>query len=133
MATRVTLVPGDGIGPEVIGAARRAIDATGVPIEWDPREIGAGAFVRTGDPLPSATLDSIRANRVALKGPVDTPSASGMRSVNLALRRSLFAVVGVGLTALVIAVGALAAVPIPGITLLPFCIAEFARKQRQNA
>jgi isocitrate dehydrogenase (NAD+) len=89
MATRVTLVPGDGIGPEVIGAARRAIDATGVRIDWDPGEIGAGAFVRTGDPLPSATLDSMRANRVALKGPVETPPASGMRSVNLALRRTL--------------------------------------------
>src|SRR3989454_4715336 len=89
MAIRVTLVPGDGIGPEVIGAARRAIDATGVPIEWDPREIGAGAFVRTGDPLPSATLDSVRANRVALKGPVETPPASGVRSLNLALRRTL--------------------------------------------
>jgi isocitrate dehydrogenase (NAD+) len=89
MAIRVTIVPGDGIGPEVIGAARRAIDATGVRIEWDPREIGAGAFVRTGDPLPSATLDSVRANRVALKGPVETPPASGMRSVNLALRRTL--------------------------------------------
>ena len=89
MAIRVTLVPGDGIGPEVIGATRRAIDATGVPVEWDPQEIGARAFVRTGDPLPSATLDSIRANRVALKGPVETPPASGMRSVNLALRRTL--------------------------------------------
>src|SRR2546428_3455729 len=89
MAVRVTLVRGDGIGPEVIGAARRAIDATGVPIEWDPGECGAGAFVRTGDPWPSATLDSVRANRVALKGRVETPPASGMRSVNLALRRTL--------------------------------------------
>src|SRR5437763_7208634 len=89
MATRVTLVPGDGIGPGVSGATRRAIDATRVPIEWDPREIGAGAFVRTGDPLPITTLDSMRANRVALKGPVETPPASGMRSVNLALRRRL--------------------------------------------
>jgi isocitrate dehydrogenase (NAD+) len=89
MAIRVTLVPGDGIGPEVIGAARRAIDATAVRIEWDPQEIGAGAFVRTGDPLPNATLESIRTNRVALKGPVETPPASGMRSLNLALRRAL--------------------------------------------
>src|SRR3989442_5585756 len=89
MAIGVTLVRGEGMGPEVIGAARGAIDATGVRIEWDPREIGAGAFARTGDPLPSATLDSVRANRVALKGPVETPPASGMRSVNLALRRTL--------------------------------------------
>ena len=89
MATRVTIMPGDGIGPEVIGAARRAIEATGVRIGWDRREIGAGAFARTGDPLPGASLDSIRANRVALKGPVETPPASGMRSLNLALRRTL--------------------------------------------
>jgi isocitrate dehydrogenase (NAD+) len=89
MAIRVTIVPGDGIGPEVIGAASRTIEATGVQIEWDPQEMGAGAFARTGDPLPSATLESIRANRVALKGPVETPLASGMRSLNLALRRTL--------------------------------------------
>src|SRR6476660_6290787 len=89
MAIRVTIVPGDGIGPEVIGAARRAIEATGVRIEWDRQEMGAGAFTRTGDPLPGATLDSIRATRVALKGPVETSPASAMRSLNLALRRTL--------------------------------------------
>ena len=89
MAIRVTIVPGDGVGPEVVGAARRAIEATGVRIEWDRQEMGAGAFARTGDPLPAATLESIGANRVALKGPVETPPASGMRSLNLALRRTL--------------------------------------------
>ena len=89
MAIRATLVPGDGICPEVIGAARRAIDATGIPIEWDRHEMGTGAFARAGDALPSTTLDSIRANRVALKGPVETPLPSGMRSVNHALRRTL--------------------------------------------
>ena len=89
MAIRVTIVPGDGIGPEVIGAARRAIEATGVRTVWDRPELGSGAFSRTGDPLPAATLESIRATRVALKGPVETPPASAMRSLNLALRRTL--------------------------------------------
>ena len=89
MTIRVTIVPGDGIGPEVIGAASRAIEATGVRIEWDRQEMGSEAFARTGDPLPAATLDSIRATRVALKGPVETPPASAMRSLNLALRRTL--------------------------------------------
>ena len=89
MTIRVTIVPGDGIGPEVIGAASRAIEATGVRIEWDRQEMGSEAFTRTGDPLPAATLDSIRATRVALKGPVETPPASAMRSLNLALRRTL--------------------------------------------
>src|SRR5512133_3030713 len=89
MAIRVTIVPGDGIGPEVIGAASRAIEATGVPIEWDRQEMGSGAVTRTGDPLPAATLEAIRATRVALKGPVETPPAAAMRSLNLALRRTL--------------------------------------------
>ena len=89
MAHRITLIPGDGIGPEVIEAARRAVEATGVNVEWDPQEMGAGAFARVGDPLPRATLDSIRDTSVALKGPVETPITSGMRSVNLALRREL--------------------------------------------
>jgi isocitrate dehydrogenase (NAD+) len=89
MAHRVTLIPGDGIGPEVVEAARRAIEATGVEIAWDRRDMGAGAFARTGSPLPDATLESIRASRVALKGPIETPVTSGLRSVNLALRRQL--------------------------------------------
>ncbi len=89
MAHRVTLIPGDGIGPEVIEAGRRAIGATGVAVEWDRQEMGAGAFARTGSPLPEATLSSIRANRVALKGPNETPVTSGLRSVNLELRREL--------------------------------------------
>ncbi|MDH5313146.1 MAG: isocitrate/isopropylmalate family dehydrogenase [Actinomycetota bacterium] len=89
MAHRVTLIPGDGVGPEVIEASRRAIDATGVPIEWERRSMGAGAFSRTGRALPAETLDSIRANRVALKGPIETPVTSGLRSSNLELRKSL--------------------------------------------
>jgi isocitrate dehydrogenase (NAD+) len=89
VAYRITLIPGDGIGPEVVEAARRAVEATGVAVEWDHRDMGAGIFARIGDPLPADTLASIRSTGVALKGPVETPVTSGMRSVNLALRREL--------------------------------------------
>jgi len=89
VAYRITLIPGDGIGPEVVEAARRAVEATGVAVEWDHQDMGAGIFARIGDPLPAATLASIRSTGVALKGPVETPVTSGMRSVNLALRREL--------------------------------------------
>jgi isocitrate dehydrogenase (NAD+) len=89
MSHRVTLIPGDGIGPEVTQAACRVIEATGVRIEWDRHDMGASAFARAGDPLPPATLEAIRASRVALKGPIETPAASGLRSVNLTLRQRL--------------------------------------------
>jgi isocitrate dehydrogenase (NAD+) len=89
MTHRVTLRPGDGIGPEVVEAARRCVEATGVSVEWDRQDMGAGAYARTGDPLPVATLDSIRATRVALKGPIETPVTSGLRSSNMALRQGL--------------------------------------------
>ncbi len=89
MTYRITLIPGDGIGPEVVEAARRAVEATGVAVEWDHQGMGAGVYARTGDPLPASTLASIRSTGVALKGPVETPITSGMRSVNLALRREL--------------------------------------------
>ena len=89
MTHRVTLIPGDGVGPEVIEAARRSIEATGVPIEWERKPMGAGAFSRVGRALPAETLDSIRASRVALKGPIETPVTSGLRSSNLELRKSL--------------------------------------------
>ena len=89
MAHRITLIPGDGIGPEVIDAARRVIEATGVEVEWDRQDMGAGAYSRSGDPLPPATLASLRATRVALKGPIETPITSGLRSTNMALRQGL--------------------------------------------
>ena len=89
MAHRITLIPGDGIGPEVIDAARRVVEATGVPVEWDRQDMGAGAFSRAGDPLPPATLASLRSTRVALKGPIETPITSGLRSTNMALRQGL--------------------------------------------
>src|SRR3954466_3290247 len=89
MATRVTMIPGDGVGPEVTEAAQRVLDPTGVAIEWDVRPMGTGAFEAAGTPLPAETLAAIRSSRVALKGPIETPVESGLRSVNLALRQKL--------------------------------------------
>ncbi len=87
MASKVTLIRGDGIGPEVVDAAVRALEATGAAIEWDPQEAGAAAIPKSGAPLPEATLASIRANRLCLKGPLATPVGGGYRSVNVALRQ----------------------------------------------
>src|SRR6186713_3356175 len=89
MAYRVTLIPGDGIGPEVSEAARRVIDATGVPVEWEVREAGLTALESQGDVLPEETLASLRRNTVGLKGPMTTPIGSGFRSVNVGLRQAL--------------------------------------------
>jgi isocitrate dehydrogenase (NAD+) len=87
MSTNVTLIKGDGIGPEVVDAAVRAIEATGAALNWEACEAGAGAIPRHGAPLPEVTLASIRANRVCLKGPLATPIGGGYRSVNVALRQ----------------------------------------------
>ncbi|MBA3532375.1 MAG: isocitrate/isopropylmalate dehydrogenase family protein [Ardenticatenales bacterium] len=89
MAYTVTLIPGDGIGPEVTEATRRVIDATGVEIEWEIQEAGGDVMNRYGTPLPQTTLDSIKKNKVALKGPITTPVGTGFRSVNVQLRQSL--------------------------------------------
>ena len=89
MSHRVTLIPGDGIGPEVVGSARRAIEATGVEVDWDVRELGHAAMAREGTALPDSTLASIRETGVALKGPVSSPAGLGFGSVNVALRRAL--------------------------------------------
>jgi isocitrate dehydrogenase (NAD+) len=89
MTHRVTLIPGDGIGPEVSAAARRVLEATGVAFEWDVQEAGAGVMEKHGTPLPESVLDSVRANKVALKGPITTPVGSGFRSVNVAIRKAL--------------------------------------------
>ena len=86
---RVTLIPGDGVGPEVIDAARRCVEATGVQIEWEVVEAGASVMERYGTPLPEHVLESIRKNRVALKGPITTPVGTGFRSVNVAIRKAL--------------------------------------------
>ena len=85
----VTLIPGDGIGPEVAGATRLVLEATGVPIEWTLAEAGVVALERSGTTLPESTMDAIRACRVALKGPITTPVGTGFRSVNVALRQEL--------------------------------------------
>ncbi len=85
----ITLIPGDGVGPEVSEAARRAIDATGVDIEWEIHDAGLGVIEQHGQPLPEHVLDSIRRNKVAIKGPLTTPVGTGIRSVNVALRREL--------------------------------------------
>ncbi len=89
MAHRVTLIPGDGIGPEVASAARAAIEATGIPIEWEIHDAGEGATPKFGTPLPEPLLASIRKNKVALKGPITTPIGTGIRSVNVGLRHAL--------------------------------------------
>jgi isocitrate dehydrogenase (NAD+) len=87
MGHRVTLIPGDGVGPELVDAARVAVDATGVTIEWDLQPAGLYVAEREGTPLPERVLESIRGNGVALKGPLGTPA--GFRSVNVALRVAL--------------------------------------------
>ena len=89
MAHRITLIPGDGIGPEVAEAARRVVEATGVEIDWDTQDAGAAVMEREGSPLPDRVLASIRHSRTALKGPITTPVGSGFRSVNVALRQEL--------------------------------------------
>jgi isocitrate dehydrogenase (NAD+) len=85
----VTLIPGDGIGPEVMAAAVRVLSATGIVFHWETVMAGAEAAGREGNPLPPAVLESIRKNKVALKGPTATPIGTGHRSVNVALRKTL--------------------------------------------
>jgi len=89
VAHRITLIPGDGIGPEVAEAARRVVEATGIEVEWDVQEAGAAVMEREGSPLPDRVLASIRHSRTALKGPITTPVGSGFRSANVALRQEL--------------------------------------------
>jgi isocitrate dehydrogenase (NAD+) len=83
----VTLIPGDGIGPEITAAVVRVLDTAGAGIEWDRAIAGMAALDEVGDPLPDATLESVRRNRVVLKGPLTTPVGGGYRSVNVALRK----------------------------------------------
>lgn len=89
MAHRITLIPGDGTGPEITEATRRVIDATGVDIDWEVKEAGVDVMDKYGTPLPEEVLESIRRNKVALKGPITTPIGKGFRSVNVALRKQL--------------------------------------------
>jgi len=88
MSTKVTLIPGDGIGPSISRATVRLLDAAGADIEWDEHVAGMSAVAKFGDPIPEETLDSIKRTRVALKGPLETPVGEGYRSINVALRKS---------------------------------------------
>ncbi|MDO8963373.1 MAG: isocitrate/isopropylmalate family dehydrogenase, partial [Coriobacteriia bacterium] len=85
----VTLIPGDGIGPELTSAMRRVVEAAGVDIEWEVAEAGTDVMEKYGTPLPEHVLDSIRKNRVAIKGPITTPVGTGFRSVNVSIRKEL--------------------------------------------
>jgi isocitrate dehydrogenase (NAD+) len=87
MTTQVTLIPGDGIGPSIANATVRVLAAAGADIEWDSQVAGMAGVARFGDPIPDATLDSIKRTKLALKGPLETPVGGGYRSVNVALRR----------------------------------------------
>jgi isocitrate dehydrogenase (NAD+) len=89
MSHRITLIPGDGIGPEITDAVLRIIKAAGVDVEWDRHDAGLIAFKRHGTSLPKQLLDSVSRNRVALKGPITTPIAEGFTSVNVGLRKAL--------------------------------------------
>ncbi len=86
---KITLLPGDGIGPDITAATKKILAATGVPIEWDEHLAGEGAIAEFGTPLPEQVLASIRENKIALKGPLTTPIGTGFRSVNVALRKEL--------------------------------------------
>jgi isocitrate dehydrogenase (NAD+) len=85
----VTLIPGDGTGPEISEATRRVLEGTGVSFEWDVQHAGESVMEEFGTPLPDHVLESIRANKVAIKGPITTPVGTGFRSVNVALRKEL--------------------------------------------
>lgn len=89
MPHRVTLIPGDGIGPEIAEVTRRVIEATGVPIDWDVQTAGLEVMDKEGTPLPERVLDSIRKSEAAIKAPITTPVGTGIRSVNVALRKEL--------------------------------------------
>lgn len=85
----VTLIPGDGVGPEIAEATRRVVEATGVSIKWEIQEAGEDVYQKEGSPLPQRVIDSIKKNRIAIKGPVTTPVGKGFRSVNVTLRQTL--------------------------------------------
>ncbi|HEX9315101.1 MAG TPA: isocitrate/isopropylmalate family dehydrogenase, partial [Actinomycetota bacterium] len=89
MPHKVTLIPGDGTGPEITEATRRVLEGTGVAFEWDVQHAGESVIESAGTPLPDQVLASIRRNKVAIKGPITTPVGHGFRSVNVALRKEL--------------------------------------------
>src|SRR5437899_11346062 len=87
-ATVVTLIPGDGVGPEVIGAAITALEATGLRIEWDRQEAGATSFKKVGTAVPDSLIRSLKRTHIALKGPLETRVGEGYRSINVHLRKT---------------------------------------------
>jgi isocitrate dehydrogenase (NAD+) len=89
MRTRATLIPGDGIGPEVTGATCAVLEAAGAPIEWETVHAGRRAYEETGEPVPANVFTSLRRNRVGLKGPLETPKGKGFRSANVTIRQEL--------------------------------------------
>lgn len=89
MKRKITFIPGDGVGPELSDAARRCIEATGADIEWETFDAGVDVMEKYGTPLPGEVLASIKKNKVAIKGPITTPVGTGIRSVNVELRRAL--------------------------------------------
>src|SRR5258708_5048763 len=89
MKHTITLIPGDGVGPEIVAATVRVIEATGVDIEWETQILGAQALEKYGDTLPEASIEAMRRNKVSLKGPIMTPIGKGFTSVNVGLRKAL--------------------------------------------
>jgi isocitrate dehydrogenase (NAD+) len=89
MRYKVTLIPGDGVGPEIADATRKVLDATGVGFDWDVQDAGTDVYEKEGTPLPDRVIESIKKNKVAIKGPVTTPVGTGFRSVNVTLRQEL--------------------------------------------
>src|SRR5256885_17242155 len=89
MAHRITVIPGDGIGPEIVDATIRVLEATGVAYDWEYREAGLDAAEKYGSALPEEVLESMHTNKVAIKGPITPPRGAGFRSVNVALRKML--------------------------------------------
>ena len=89
MTYTITFIPGDGTGPEIAEATRRVLEATGVSFDWDVQSAGVDIMEQEGTPLPDRVLESIRRNKVAIKGPVTTPVGTGFRSVNVSLRKTL--------------------------------------------
>lgn len=86
---KITLIPGDGIGPEISEAMKKVVEATGVPVEWEIENAGEEVYLKEGTPLPTRVTDSIKKNKVAIKGPITTPVGTGFRSVNVTLRQTL--------------------------------------------
>ncbi len=86
---KITLIPGDGVGPEITEAAKRVLEATGISFKWDVQNAGEEVYNKEGTPLPDRVIESIKKNKVALKGPITTPVGTGFRSVNVLLRQLL--------------------------------------------